>query len=675
MSFFSTLRNAGRAYNFGKSALNTFQTRTRQPGYQAPNFAQGALGLFGSLGKSGPFTPRPQPAASGPMSYAPKPVASGPMTPAPTGRTPLPVGGGTPTRPSGVAPGPMSIAPTPSSINTALSGGSSTQAGGAPNPYADYLAQEQALIQSGNKQQAIQNSQTLNGAGPTTAPTPTTPTTPSSINDPSFLKNLAQSKLEELQQKYLSTLTPSEKEKALQSQLTDYLGNAQLGISGIEGQGRGIPLALVRGQQSKLQEQANIGAQTLEGQLANETANRTAQGQVYGTQLGYEQQNQQNDQAQAAQQQDFQVKMLSAGYQAVDPSKVTDPNSVIQIGGQTFLKPSPESKVHEVGGNLVDETGKVIYQGPGASTDLQFIAPTATFGGGTFDKNTGVFTPLGTSSGSSQYTTQRDEASRGYDLVNTLLNSPGLSGAVGLPSPNGLFNIPGTPAATFRSQLDTLKAMLSLENISKLKGTGAISDREEQILSNAASSLSTKTDETTFRAELQRVQQVFQTSQTRATLLNSGFTPQQVDDYLNSGGGNFSKVGGDTNQAVDTKKVSFLDKVKSLFPIGKLAGECGHFVNQLAHLAMGDTIQSKLAYVDKSIKIPKPGDVFVMPYAWTGHTGFVDQPVFDSHGTYKGAYVIDSNFHLNKRVDRHFLPASEMIGFARPPLSTNIIYS
>lgn len=360
MSFLSTLRNAGKAFNFGKSVLNSYEQSTRAPGYQAPKLSSiltnsvGALTPFGpaiNAFSSGAFSPKPSTNTGG-MSVAPK------VPPAP--------GAATPVRSSGVAPGPMSVAPTPSSINTAISpysSGSASAGSSTPNPYADYLAQEQSLIQSGNKKQAIQDSQSLNGSTPPPPTAPTPPTTLSSLSDPAFLKKVAQDNLAKLQQQYLSTLTPSEQEKTLQSQLTDYLGNAKLGISNIEGQGRGIPLALVRGQQSKLQEQANIGAQTLEGQLANEQANRQAQSQVYGTQLGYEQQNQQNDQTQAAQQQDFQVKMLAAGYNPVDPSTVTDPNSVIQIGGQTFLKPSPESKVHEVGGNLVDETGKVIYQG------------------------------------------------------------------------------------------------------------------------------------------------------------------------------------------------------------------------------------------------------------------------------------------------------------------------
>lgn len=66
---------------------------------------------------------------------------------------------------------------------------------------------------------------------------------------------------------YIKSLAPSaDVTKAKQAYL-DHVTNAKLGISNLEGQGRGIPLALVRGQQEKLSNQAQIEAERLQGDI------------------------------------------------------------------------------------------------------------------------------------------------------------------------------------------------------------------------------------------------------------------------------------------------------------------------------------------------------------------------------------------------------------------------
>ena len=60
-------------------------------------------------------------------------------------------------------------------------------------------------------------------------------------------------------------MTPEE--EALQTQLSNITTGADLGVVGLEGQGRGIPLSLVRGQQEKLLKQPAIQAQPLQKQL------------------------------------------------------------------------------------------------------------------------------------------------------------------------------------------------------------------------------------------------------------------------------------------------------------------------------------------------------------------------------------------------------------------------
>jgi hypothetical protein len=68
-----------------------------------------------------------------------------------------------------------------------------------------------------------------------------------------------------------------------------------------------------------------------------------------------------------------------------------------------------------------------------------------------------------------------------------------------------LSNVPGTQRAATRSTLDKVLNNLTLENISKLKGTGAISDREMLILQQAATDISANLPADVLRARLEKL--------------------------------------------------------------------------------------------------------------------------------------------------------------------------
>lgn len=95
-------------------------------------------------------------------------------------------------------------------------------------------------------------------------------------------------------------------------------------------------------------------------------------------------------------------------------------------------------------------------------------------------------------------------------------------------------------------------------------------------------------------------------------------------------------------------------------PDGSRGGQCGRFVNDYTGLGLGDEYQQKLGKMDPSITEPQPGDVFVMPYSWTGHAGFI---VSINGST---ATVKDSNWSLDEKVKTHQIKISEMTGFYRP---------
>lgn len=97
-------------------------------------------------------------------------------------------------------------------------------------------------------------------------------------------------------------------------------------------------------------------------------------------------------------------------------------------------------------------------------------------------------------------------------------------------------------------------------------------------------------------------------------------------------------------------------------PDGSYGGQCGHFVNQYTGIGVGDTYQSKLDKMDPSITKPEAGMVFVMPYSWTGHIGFILDVSTDG----KIATVKDSNYYSTSDpevVRTHTIPVSQMTGF------------
>lgn len=115
---------------------------------------------------------------------------------------------------------------------------------------------------------------------------------------------------------YKESLGMTPEEEALQNQLSNLTTGADLGVAGLEGQGRGIPLGLVRGQQEKLLKQAAIQTQPLQKQLELLQAKRQAQ--MEGAKAGME-----------------YYKPIATDYKSVS-------------AGETLIDP---------------KTGKVIYQG------------------------------------------------------------------------------------------------------------------------------------------------------------------------------------------------------------------------------------------------------------------------------------------------------------------------
>ena len=106
------------------------------------------------------------------------------------------------------------------------------------------------------------------------------------------------------------------------------------------------------------------------------------------------------------------------------------------------------------------------------------------------------------------------------NLINELKTHKGLDGATGFFGAR--VNVFGN-SRDFVNKFDQLKALLSLESISKLKGTGAISDAEQQLLANSASALSRTGDKDNLVRELETLAQEVTDKRTKLqNIINAG---------------------------------------------------------------------------------------------------------------------------------------------------------
>lgn len=96
-------------------------------------------------------------------------------------------------------------------------------------------------------------------------------------------------------------------------------------------------------------------------------------------------------------------------------------------------------------------------------------------------------------------------------LVDSVLNSPYLGQVTGLKNPFTYWT-PGTNEQYVKAQLNQVINSLSLENRSKLKGQGAVSDFEGRMLAKASSSLTPSLSDEDAKRELHKIRGIFSTA-------------------------------------------------------------------------------------------------------------------------------------------------------------------
>lgn len=217
----------------------------------------------------------------------------------------------------------------------------------------------------------------------------------------------------------------------------------------------------------------------------------------------------------------------------------------------SFLKPQQpqQPKRYTVGGNLVDESGKVLFSAPNdpAAGAASYFTPQVTEQGiASFNNRTGqlelvkgpdgkpimaaAYSPevkrdlAGASvTGEAQAQAQIDAptivatAEQTLQNLNDLADHPGKATAVGASSTLDPRNyLRGTDAADFTRRLEQVQGQAFLTAFNQLKGGGAITEREGQAATAAITRLSQSQSEREFDLALNELKAIVQNARTKA---------------------------------------------------------------------------------------------------------------------------------------------------------------
>jgi hypothetical protein len=102
---------------------------------------------------------------------------------------------------------------------------------------------------------------------------------------------------------------------------------------------------------------------------------------------------------------------------------------------------------------------------------------------------------------------------RAIDTINEIKNSSGFSSAVGVPGVTAY--LPGTAAKETQGLIESLKSQAFLAEVEKMKGLGALTEREGAALTSAVGSLQLDMPEDAFKRSLNRIEDYFKAGKTR----------------------------------------------------------------------------------------------------------------------------------------------------------------
>ena len=356
-----------------------------------------------------------------------------------------------------------------------------------------------------------------------TAPTPTAPT----VTPPSQKDNYINA-----YKKYVDSLKESADITEAKRVYNDYVANQAKSISGKEGQGRGIPLSIVRGEQEKLLKQTQPEATRLQNEVGIL--------------------------------QDAQKATIDSLKAGVDmEGKLLEQDKPIEVGGILY-QPQADGSYKQVAGISkasegftlgkdqvrYDAEGNIIAGGMSTSStgDANVDAWVKGIQSGVY-KPSDVPDELRSAVASAMSSTEKPQSElskKVVSLVGELLADPNLSKITGIVQGGLRLGNLDPRAQLSRNKYDELKASLSLDNIKYLKGTGAISDAEQRLLASAATAIGRNLTDEQFRSELQKLRDGLTTVQDNQLapdeeefLRSQGYTPEEIDGIKSS----FKSVG------------------------------------------------------------------------------------------------------------------------------------
>lgn len=390
---------------------------------------------------------------------------------------------------------------------------------------------------------------------------------------------------------YIDSLKESSDIKEAKQVYNDYVANIAKSKAGLEGQGRGIPLSIVRGTQEKLLGQTQPEAQRLLGEIG------IAQDAQKATQ-----------------------ESLKAG---VDfEGKILDETKPIEVGGQLYQKQDDGSYKVIAGGKSAegftlgkdqvryDAQGNIIAGGGiGTNTGGAYtpgIDP-QTDAWVKYVQNGGKITdvPDQYQNAVAQGVTTQDKpqseiSKQVVSVIDELLLNPGLSRISGLTD-QFLGGLTGD-AALAKNKFNQLKGLLSLDNIKLLKGTGAISDAEQRLLENAASAVERNLSDADFRAELVKLKDGLDTIKDNsiapdeeAFLKSKGYSQSEIDALKMS----FNSVGNTTASIPESSRLAYVNNNPGNL---RFAGQAGAVQGE-GGFAKFPTVEAGIKALENQIKL------------------------------------------------------------------------
>lgn len=329
------------------------------------------------------------------------------------------------------------------------------------------------------------------GSGNATPEAPVAPFTPPVAPTMSA----AQKAAADAEAAYRKNLEMTPEEMATQRELDQLSESARTGYRLTENQT--IPLEFITGQQRAIEQRALGLAEPLSAKAARLQAQRMASLNASKFALDRADQAVSDEKAAAAEAKKAENPM-EVGGNLVKYNAKTGKYETVYSAPE---KPAEGFTLGE-GQSRYDAQGNLIASGPAKSTVSGDAPDIKTINGQSmiWDAASGIYKPAPVSQAVDQAKVQK--AQDVLSLATELLNSGDtLGNAVG-PVSSWLPTFRGK-SADFEAKTNRLKSLLTLENLGVLKG--AISDRDMEVLSSAASALSLGMSEQGFKNELQNI--------------------------------------------------------------------------------------------------------------------------------------------------------------------------